>query len=62
MLLLAYLYWHKNTLPPIKSGQGVGGPNNGSPIQPHSQEGRPFGKGAPRRGGVVLKALVNTHH
>lgn len=62
ILLLAYLYCHENTLPPIQSGQGVRGSNNGPLIQPHSQEGRPFGKGAPSRGGVVLKALVHTHH
>lgn len=61
-MLLAYLYWHKNTLPPIQSGQGVGGSNNGSAIQSHSQEGLVFRKGAPSRGGAVLKALVNTHY
>lgn len=62
MLLSAYLNWHKNTLPPIQSGQGVRGSNHGPPVQPHSQEGRTFREGAPGRGGVVLEALVQTQH
>lgn len=63
MLLLAYLYWHKDTLPPVESGQSVGGTNHGPLIQPHSQDRSAlFGNRAPSRGRNVLKALVHTHH
>lgn len=62
VLFLSHLHCHKSTLPSVQSGQGVGGSNSWSFIQPHSQEGGFIWQRAPGGGGAVHKALVNTHH